>query len=276
MVYRHVARNRAYCRAGFSFVSTLKAPERHRRIIEALTADRRVTVADLCDLLSVSSVTVRADLAHLERARALRRIRGGAVAAEASRFEQSLDLDAPLLAPEKRAIAALAAGLVRDGETVILGAGATTAAMAEALPTELADLAVATNGLNVAAALSAHPGVRVLVTGGTMRKRLNSLVSPFGTLLFEQINADVVFLGCAGVSAERGFTDSAWEEAEVKRAMIRAAGRVVFLADHSKLKRVAAARIAGIAEAHLLITDSRAPTDAVRDLRAAGLEVVVA
>jgi DeoR family transcriptional regulator of aga operon len=254
----------------------LKAPERHRRIIEALSTSRRVTVAELCGLLAVSSVTVRADLAHLERARALRRIRGGAVAAEASRFEQPPGLDAPLLLPEKRAIAALAAGLVRDGETVILGAGSTTAAMAEALPADLADLAVATNGLNVASALSAHPGVRVLVTGGTVRKRLNSLISPFGTLLFERINADVVFLGCAGVSAERGFTDGNWEEAEVKRAMIRAAGRVVFLADHSKLKRVAAARIAEIAEAHLLITDSRAPADAIRELRAAGLEVVVA
>lgn len=255
---------------------SLKATERHQRIMDALSADSRVTVADLSAALGVSSVTIRADLAELERAQALRRIRGGAIAATPSRYERPHELDETLRVAEKRAIAAVAAGLVRDGETIILDTGSTVAAMARAIPAGLANVAVVTNALNLALALSAHPGLTVVVTGGTVRPRLNTLVSPFGALLLEHVNADVAFMSCAGVSPEKGFTNSNWAEAEIKRAMIRAASRVVFLADHSKLRHVASARIAAVAEADMLITDAGASVEAVRELRATGLEVVIA
>lgn len=116
----------------------------------------------------------------------------------------------------------------------------------------------------------------MIVTGGTVRPRLNSLVSPFGTLLLAEINADVAFMSCAGVETAKGFTNSNWEEAEIKKAMIKAANRVIFLADHSKLKHVATARIATLSEADLLITDADASTETIKELRAAGLEVAVA
>ncbi|WP_202814926.1 DeoR/GlpR family DNA-binding transcription regulator [Aureimonas sp. AU22] len=254
----------------------MKAIERHRRIIDLLQADGRVDVEHLCGALGVSSVTVRADLLYLEKAQVLRRIRGGAIAVRPSRYERPIDLNASLHGEEKDAIAAVAAEMIRDGETVIIDTGSTMAALATAFPRSLTDVAVVTNALNVATALANHPGVTVIVTGGTVRPQLNSLVSPFGTLLLAEINADVAFMSCAGVEPRKGFTNSNWQEAEIKKAMIQAASRVIFLADHSKLGHVATARIAALEEADLLITDKGASADTIRELKASGLEVAIA
>lgn len=257
-------------------MTSLKASERHSRILDVLHAEGRVEVSALADALAVSEVTVRSDLFHLEKQQFLRRIRGGAILVRTSRYERPLDLSAGLRRKEKERIAGLAVDLIRDGETIILDTGSTLAELARVFPKNLSDVAVVTNALDIAIQLSTHPGVTVFVTGGRVRPRFNSLISPYGKLLLDEINADIAFMSCAGVDAEKGFTNSNWQEAEIKQSMIKAARRVLFLADHSKLKHVASARIAGLEAADLMITDSNASPEHLRELRAAGLEVQVA
>lgn len=254
---------------------------RHERILALLNEGRMVEVARLAESLGVSAVTIRSDLDALERRRLLRRVRGGALAIRPARFERPDDLPSQHFTIEKERIGAVAAAMVRDGETVILDGGTTTLALAAALPRTLRDVAVVTSCLDIALALHGHPGVTVIVTGGTLRKNngrgsVRSLTAPLGTLVLGQINADAAFLCCTGVDAVRGFTNSNWDEAELKKAMIAAAGRTVFVADHGKIGHVGGARIAGLDEASLLVTDSAAPGTAVQALEAAGLRVVLA
>lgn len=257
-------------------MASLKATERHQKIIEQLNATGRTDVMELSKMLGVSTVTVRADLLYLEKNQVLRRIRGGAISVRPSRYERPVDINASLRSDEKNAIAALAADMIRDGETIIMDTGSTVAALASLFPRTLSDIAIVTNSLPVATELADHPGATVIVTGGTLRPKLNSLVSPFGELVLKEINADIAFMSCAGVDLEKGFTNSNWQEAEIKKSMIRAASRVIFLADHSKLKHVATAKIADLSEADLLITDSGASAETLKELRAAGIEIVVA
>ena len=255
---------------------SLKATERHNKIMSQLNSVGRTDVAELAEVLGVSTVTVRADLLYLEKGQLLRRIRGGAIAVRPSRYERPVDINAALRSSEKNAIAALAAEMIRDGETIIMDTGSTVEALASLFPKHLTDIAIVTNSLNVATELVDHPGATVIVTGGTLKPKLHSLISPFGDLVLGEINADIAFMSCAGVDAIKGFTNSNWQEAEIKKAMIRAANRVIFLADHTKLKHVATARITTLSEVDILITDSKASAEVVRDLRAGGLEVVIA
>jgi DeoR/GlpR family transcriptional regulator of sugar metabolism len=255
---------------------SLKATERHQKIIERLGANGRTEVQELAAMLGVSTVTVRGDLLYLEKSQVLRRIRGGAISVRPSRYERPVDLNASLRSDEKNAIAALAADMIRDGETIIMDTGSTIAALASHFPRSLSDIAIVTNSLQVAMELVDHPGATVIVTGGTLRPKLHSLVSPFGDLVLKEINADIAFMSCSGVDTEKGFTNSNWQEAEIKKSMIRAASRVIFLADHSKLKHVATAKIAALAEADMLITDNGASAETLKELRASGMEIVVA
>ncbi len=254
---------------------------RHERIIELLAKHSTVEVSTLAEALGVSAVTIRADLDALEKRRLIRRIRGGAMALRPARFERQIDLPSQSFSEEKQRIGALAASMVRDGETIILDSGTTTLALARNLSESLTDVVVVTNGLDIAIALRAHPGITVIVTGGRVKtggRNLESysLISPFGTILLREINADTAFLCCAGIDAERGFTNGNWDEAEVKKAMIDAARRVVVVADHAKIGHVGSARIASLDAVEMLVTDSGAPGADIQRLEAAGLRVAVA
>lgn len=253
----------------------LKATERHQKIMDQLNLTGRIDVSELAVALGVSTVTIRADLLFLEKNQILRRIRGGAITVRPSRYERPVDFEATLRNTEKTAIAALAVGMIRDGETIIMDTGSTVAALASLFPRNLKDIAVVTNSLPVAQELVDNEGTTIILTGGKLRPKLKSMVAPFGDLILKEINADVAFMSCAGVDPDKGFTNGNWEEAEIKKAMIRAANRVVFLADHTKLGHIATARIAMFDQVDVLITDSNTSADMLRDLRATGLEVLV-
>ncbi len=248
---------------------------RHEAIRSALAATGRVSIAELTEQLGVTAVTIREDLKHLEELGLLTRTRGGALARPDSSVEDALELTSRTHRAEKQAIASRAVSLIESGQTVIIDVGSTTTALANALPPDLRDVVVITNGLNIALALERTPGVSVIVTGGTLRRLQHSLVAPMGTLLLERLTADVAFLGCNGVDPERGVTNANIAEAEIKQAMLRSASYSVLLADHDKIGAVASAFVADVDSADLLITDSGADPAVLEALRERGLETEV-
>lgn len=257
---------------------TLLAP-RHQRILDMVEEKRVVEVTQLADTLGVSAVTIRTDLEMLDRRRLLRRIRGGATALRPARFQRPLDLLTHTFDAEKERIGAMAARMVRDGETIILDAGTTTLAMAAALPEDLRDVVVLTSSLDIALTLNQNPGITVFLTGGKLKKagkniNSRSLIPPYGTFLLEEINADCSYLCCAGIDAQRGFTNAFLEEIPMKRAMLASARRTVMLGDHGKIGHVAGARIADLSEVTTLITGSEAKPSDLQSLEAKGLEVL--
>ena len=256
---------------------SLNGAVRRRAIIAALAERGRAGVVELAERFGVSVVTIREDLRGLEVEGRLVRTRGGALAAEAeARSELPLELTAKTNAVAKRAIGVEAASMVRDGLTVIIDVGSTTTALAEALPKTLRNVTVITNAINIALLLEEHPGCSVVVTGGTLRPSQHSLVDPFGSTLLARLNADIAFIGCNGVDSVRGVTNSNLAEAEIRQAMIASAAKVVTLADHTKLGRVAAALITRVEGIDLLVTDDGADPLLLESLRETGLDVRVA
>jgi len=255
---------------------SVAAELRQRKILERLEREGAVRAVELAEELGVSTVTIRADLAALERTGLLVRTRGGAVPPSPARFELPFHESQRINLAQKAAIGRLAAGLVRDGETIFVDTGSTTAELARALSQELKDVLVVTNALNIALLLENHPGVQVMVSGGTLRALQHSLVNPFATLLIQEFHADRAFIGCSGVHPQRGVSNANAPEAEVKRAMIAHAQAVYVLADHTKLMRTASTRIAAINQVSALITDAEADPEAVQALESAGLQVLLA
>jgi len=232
-----------------------------------------MSIADLKGRLGVTEVTIREDLKHLESKGVLKRMRGGAVAARSGAVEMSLEETSTTNRIEKRAIGKRAASMVSNDQTVIIDVGSTTTEMAKALSPDLSRVVVITNALNIALILEALPGVSVNVTGGTLRPLQHSLVAPMGTLLLEQLTADVAFLGCNGVDLDRGFTNTNIAEAETKQAMVRSSEKIVFLADHDKIGKVASAHVAEVTSADLLITDDGSDESVLANLNFDGLAI---
>jgi DeoR family transcriptional regulator of aga operon len=182
-------------------------------------------------------------------------------------------------AAEKAAIARAVVDRLSDRESIILDVGSTTAAVARELVARPAprEMVVFTNSLATALELEpAIPRHSVVVLGGTLRGLQHSLVDPMSAPMLEQLNVDTVVLGCNGVDAEAGMTNVNLPEAEVKRRMVRVAGRRIVVADGSKLGRVELVRFADVDEIDMVITGESADDDVVEALKAAGVDVVVA
>ncbi|MER7500291.1 DeoR/GlpR family DNA-binding transcription regulator [Nonomuraea pusilla] len=252
---------------------------RRERMLGLLMEQEFARVAELAEAFGVSTVTVRADLDALVEQGKVRRVRGGAVAAGPQpRTEPSFELSLGTAAVEKALIARAAARLVSSGESVLLGAGTTTAAVARELVAraELTEVTVFTNGLRTALELEpALPRFAVVVTGGSLRRQQHSLVDPLATRFLEGIRAGTVFLGCGGVHPEAGITNVNLPDAEIKQRMLRAATRRVVVADSSKLGVVEMAPICALSEVDLLITGESADPGVVAALRERGLRVEV-
>src|SRR6478736_1295149 len=137
--------------------------ERRRRICELLREHGRVTVDALARRFGTSQVTIRADLSALESAGALTRTHGGAIRVAEPDADEPLDVKQLQHHAEKVRIAQEAVSLIRDGETIILDSGTTTAEIARALrKANLTSLNVITNALNVAALLLDVPSVSLI------------------------------------------------------------------------------------------------------------------
>lgn len=253
---------------------------RRERMLGMLMEQEFARVAELAEAFGVSSVTVRADLDALEEQGRIRRVRGGAVAAgPPRRTEPSFELSLGTAAVEKALIAKAAARLVGSGESVMMGAGTTTAYVARELVAraDLTEVTVFTNGLRTALELEpALPRFAVVVTGGSLRRQQHSLVDPLGGKAIEGIRADTVFIGCGGVHPDVGITNVNLPDAEMKQRMLRAAGRRIVVADSSKLGAIGMAPICPLSEIDLLITGESADPATVAVLRDRGLKVEIA
>ena len=105
---------------------------RQQLILQLVNDKRRISVAELAQICQVSEVTIRQDLTLLEKRNYLKRVHGFATALES---EESEEVDARMRInfTLKQQLAAYAASLVEDGETIFIESGSTNALLARYL-----------------------------------------------------------------------------------------------------------------------------------------------
>jgi len=247
--------------------------ERRRTICDLVGEKGKVTVDELAERFGVSTVSIRSDLKALDLEGTLLRIRGGAVA---RRDDEDLPLSVKqnLHHAEKVRIAEAAAGLIQDGETVILDSGTTTAEIAKQIRAlKVNSINVITNALNVAAILAGCSHVTLIMLGGVLRPNSFSLSGPQAELAMENLYADRLFLGGDSIDPELGLMTPYLLEAQLNAKMIQISRQIVVVADSSKLMRRNLSVIAKADRINMLITDTNAQAATVEALRAHGVDV---
>ncbi|GAA2073344.1 DeoR/GlpR family DNA-binding transcription regulator [Streptomyces albiaxialis] len=217
-------------------------------------------VDELAAAVGVSPSTVRRDLGRLTEDRKVARTYGGAVVPEA--FQERPVAESALVRPAaKAAIAAAAEPLVPRSGAVFIDAGTTCAALARRLAEGGHEGLVVTRGLETAALLADAPGIDVVMLGGSVRPLSHGLVGPLTELALDRLSFAVAFLGADAVDPARGVGEPTLEETAVKERIAARAGRVVVLADATKLVPVAPAAPAWAwpGGTWTLVTDAQAP-----------------
>jgi DeoR/GlpR family transcriptional regulator of sugar metabolism len=251
----------------FGVVST----DRLRQIADAVRAAGRMGVAELAELTGASEMTIRRDLEVLADQGVLERYRGGARSLLLRGDEPPFALRVQEGQETKRRIAAEAAGLIADGESVVLDTGTTCLEVARALTHRR--LTVMPLSLHAANALTGAPQVTLLVPGGRPRPGELALTGPLTLASLAALRFDTVVIGCCGLNTADGLTAYDLDDAAVKSAAITSARRVIAVAEATKLSRTALAFVAPVSALHAVITDEAAPHDEVDALAAAGVAV---
>jgi DeoR/GlpR family transcriptional regulator of sugar metabolism len=249
--------------------------ERRRRILDSVRSRRAVSIRELVDLLETSEITVRRDLRAMAADGLLRRTHGGAILPADLAYEPTYTEKSLVAAREKETIAARAAGLVEPGDSILLGPGTTTLALAIGLA-RMEELSVVTNSLLVAQAFMNAPGVDVLMTGGTLRRSIHALVGPATEQAFAEVRATKAFISGNGLTADRGLTTPNLLSAAADRALAAAARHVVVLADYTKIGVETMFQTVPCERIGTLVTDSNAEGSELRAIRDAGVQVLVA
>jgi DeoR/GlpR family transcriptional regulator of sugar metabolism len=245
--------------------------ERRQYILERLRRDGKVLATELSAALSVSEDTIRRDLRELSEAGLLQRVHGGALpSSPAAASYAARQQQAPTA---KAAIARAAAGLLRNGQVILLDGGTTTLQVAQQLPVELR-ATVITNSPPIAVALAEHPHVEVNVIGGRLYKRSLVTIGAATVEALRMVRADICLLGVCSLHPEVGISVPELEEAHVKRAMIAGSAEVVALASAEKLGTAAPYIVGPLAELTHLVTERAVPDAALAPYRALGVTVV--
>lgn len=262
--------------------------ERWNRLLELVAERGYLEVAGAARALDVSEATIRRDLDQLAAQRMLTRTRGGATGSSQLAHELPLLYKMARNAPEKRLIGQAAAALVAPDATVALNGGTTTIEVARALVTRPdpegsgpvpgggTSLTVVTNALSIANELAIRPQVKLVVTGGVARPESSELIGPLATYVLSDLLFDWAILGVDGLDAVAGATAHHEGEASINRLMAQRAQRVAIVADGSKLGRRTFARVCGVDEIDVLVTDAPPEAPAVAALADKGIRVITA
>jgi len=250
---------------------------RRIKILETLKSDGQVNVKDLSEALGVTGVTIRNDLAQLEKKNILIRARGGAIKID----QNYLDEDFPLSDKqkkhllEKKEIGKKAAELIENGNTIIIDSGSTTYQLAKNL-NSFEDLTVITNALNVATLLAEYKNINVIVPGGILRKNSVSLIGILAEKGFKDYFCDKVFLGVEGFDLDFGISTPSPEEAHLNQIMIEISKEVIVVADSSKFQKRGFAFIAPVNKINTVVTDKGILPENKSRLENLGVKVIIA
>lgn len=255
------------------------ARERRERIAELVEIDQRVSVADLTERFGVTDASIRRDLTILEDAGRLRRVHGGAVGRGAQLTSGVYATKLRARREQKARIAAVAARLVRPGEIVLFDSGTTVAQVAAHMPPALRAanaITAVTHSLPVIEEIGSWDNPHLVCLGGLYLPDYRAFVGPQAIASLRELTADVTFLGCDGLTVENGLTTPHVLVAEVGAAATSRARRVIVVADATKLGRQGFTPIVPLSDVDVLITDVEADADIVAQIRAVGIEVLLA
>jgi len=249
--------------------------DRRALIIKKLNLKGKVNVGNLSESLGVSEVTIRNDLAQLEKKNILIRARGGALKIDPVGIDYHISEKDKINIKAKQLIGSKAAESVNEGDTIMVDSGTTAMEFVRNLNEKL-KLTVITNALNIVNQLYKNKRVHLIIPGGILRNNSFSLIGTSAEKNLRNYFCDKLFLGVDGIDVIYGLSTPNIEEAHFNRTMIEMSNQVIVLADSSKIGKRSLALICPASKIDVLITDSGITNEQKVSLKNIGIQVIVA
>jgi DeoR/GlpR family transcriptional regulator of sugar metabolism len=244
---------------------------RKQQILSLLKKNGQIVAKDVSLMMGVSEDTIRRDLRELAQEGRLQRVHGGALPASPAVVNFG---GRELLHHEgKVAIGRAAAGMVHDGQTIVVDGVTTAREVARSFHPEL-KATVVTHSPTIATELVQHSSIEVILIGGRLFKHSVVAVGAVAIEAIGQLRVDTFFMGVTGVHPQTGLTTGDYEEAAVKRALTYAAAETIVLASSEKLNAASPYKIVGLQEVSALVTERGVSDAELKPYQDLGITVI--
>lgn len=241
---------------------------RREKISKYITDMGEVSIRSLeKEFPDVSTMTIRRDLAYLEEQGLVIRTRGSvkSLLKLTGNGEDIYSLRATKNIDAKIKVAKKALKYVETGRSIFIDSGTTTMCLAKILPDD--SLSIITSGPNISMEIIKKNNPSVTLVGGQL-SRNNLTTSGMSSINFiKSINIDIAFMAASAFSLKSGFTIGDFNECELKKAVIKRAGKVVLMIDKSKIDKNMPFTFATLKDIDVLISDSAFPEQYVEALK---------
>lgn len=257
----------------------IKMPEKRKLEIKALLQkEKMVTINKLSELFKISYLTARKDIEKLEKEGIVRKVHGGAILKDSFEPEAVFEKQKELFRDEKNRIALEASKRISDGDFIIIESGSTGLELVKYLK-DFKELKVATAGIPILIQLwelaNIKKDIESYVCGGLIRPEVSTFGGSHAINFFKEINVDIAFVGALAVSADKGISTATYFDADIHRAIIESARKVVLLCDSSKFGTYSYINVTPLSKIDEIITDKKLDKQVLKKLKAANLHVTL-
>lgn len=234
--------------------------DRQNLILNLIEEKGDISIQDISEMVNgVSVMTIRRDLALLEREGHIIRTMGGALSLRKLAASRPLgqeneyskrareNLDAKYIVAKK------ALQFISLSSSIFFDSGSTIMSLARSLTNDRYN--IVTTGANIAQELALNTDASVMMPGGTINKYTLSVSGPLALEFIDKINIETAFMSASAFSLDSGFSVANIYEAELKNKVIKKANKSIMLIDSSKIDKKLMFTVCDFEDLDILITD---------------------
>jgi DeoR family glycerol-3-phosphate regulon repressor len=251
----------------------MRLQKRQNEIMASVRLHGSCSIIELARELEVSDETIRRNIKPLVHQGLIDKVHGGVVLSQQQEPEPPFGKRMNEHVEAKQLISARVATLIKDGDSIMLDTGSTTAYVARALG-EHRNLSVVTNCTEIARTLAREASNRVHLCGGALRSDDCATFGSSAIDFVRQFQVNYAILSIGGVTADGGFMDYHLEEAEFSRAVIAQAKKTIVVADHSKFGNPNFIRVCDFDEVDMIVVEQAPSAEIEAALLEAGTAVI--
>ncbi len=247
--------------------------ERRIKLFDKLTKDKFINVNEIAKEFNVSTMTIRRDLARLEKQGIVTTNYGGATFNEGVSTEPSFHVKEGYSQQSKVKIAYEASLLVNDGDSVFIDCGTTTREMIPFITNK--KITIISNSWRIIPEIHDFSKIKVIMTPGEYDPVSEGTLSATTIDFLKNYSIDKAFISTQGVDMDFGVSVPTDIDAKVKKAIMNCAKYKILLADHTKWQETYLARHGKLEDFDVILTDEGLDRQLLEKLRDKKINIVL-
>lgn len=216
------------------------------------------SIKELATMFEVSEMTIRRDLAYLEKEGVLSQIEYLPKSVPYSRSTPSeyiFSNEAVKNLEKKERIAKFAESMIEPEDVVILDNGSTTCLIPKYIP-DSKEMTIVCYNYQILSQIYNRKNISIIFTGGHYHPDDMLFEAPETILLLQRIRANKLFVSASGIHVTLGMTCSNNYEVSTKHAVLDSSYQKILLADSSKFGQIRSCYFGSLDLIDTIVTDS--------------------